>query len=85
MLFKSGLLLRLKRSELWLSRMLTLVGFKSLFSAAHPDIMKNVLIASGLLQRKKNVWELDFVFLIDIHPHLYVIKLLYFGCERKSI
>lgn len=53
MLFKSGLLLRLKRSELWLSRMLTLVGFKSLFSAAHPGIMKNVLIASGLLQRKK--------------------------------
>lgn len=55
MLFKSGLLLHLKRSELWLSCMLTLVGFKSLFSAAHPGIMKNVLIASGLLQRKKNV------------------------------
>lgn len=53
-LCRFGLLLCLRRSELWLGCMLTLVGFKSLFSAAYPGIMNNVLIESGLLQRETN-------------------------------
>lgn len=53
-LCRFGLLLCLRRSELWLGCMLTLVGFKSLFSAAYPGIMNNVLIECGLLQRETN-------------------------------